>query len=224
MEVGGGVYQSRSCHACDRFPNYVPVDLSASSICRYAQKYCRRGIIADATNLPLKDSVADAVFKRTFLEHVPNPEAAIREIFRVLKPGDVNVHQDAWFCRWWPRFGVVGLIAWKDMTLAERILFSLSRITECRPLRGCHIVLRRTLRELCDRSHPHLRYGKLRPNYSLHLGCDEDAASALDPAEVLRFYRTLGGDIKPFNAVRSRIFLRDRCITIRKPGDKTLRS
>lgn len=218
VEVGGGIYQSRCCNACERFPNYLPVDLSASSICRYARKYGRQGIVANATNLPLKDSVVDAVFTRTFLEHVPNPEAALREIFRVLRPGGVIVHEDAWFCRWWQRFGVVGLIAWKDMTLPERVLSLAAHSTEFWPIRACHIVFRRTVRELFCRSRSRLHYGTLRPNYSLHLGCDEDAASSLDPAEVLRFYCSLGGDIKPYDTARARIFLRRRRITIQKPG------
>lgn len=44
-------------------------------------------IVADATNLPFKDSSVDAVICECVLEHVPDPNAVVREIERVLKRG-----------------------------------------------------------------------------------------------------------------------------------------
>jgi ubiquinone/menaquinone biosynthesis C-methylase UbiE len=42
---------------------------------------------ADVTNLPFKDSAFDIVICSEVLEHIPENEAAVRELVRVLKPG-----------------------------------------------------------------------------------------------------------------------------------------
>lgn len=44
-------------------------------------------INADIARLPLKDACVDQVLNVYVLEHVPSPEAVIRELARVLKPG-----------------------------------------------------------------------------------------------------------------------------------------
>ncbi len=46
-------------------------------------------VIGDLFNLPFKDSSFDYVFSIFVLEHVPNPELAIEEMHRVLKPGGI---------------------------------------------------------------------------------------------------------------------------------------
>ena len=54
---------------------------------------------------PLADASADIIVADWVLEHVADPDAAAREIFRVLKPG-------GWFCARTPnRFGYVALAA-----------------------------------------------------------------------------------------------------------------
>ncbi len=54
-------------------------------------------LIANAQRLPLRNSALDAVECDAVLEHVENPDAVAREIFRVLKPGGL-VHAVAPFC------------------------------------------------------------------------------------------------------------------------------
>ena len=44
-------------------------------------------VIADVHRLPFKNDSADAVVAECLLEHLKNPEAAVKEIYRVLKPG-----------------------------------------------------------------------------------------------------------------------------------------
>ena len=43
--------------------------------------------ITDATKLPIKDSSVDIVITESTLEHIPDADAAIKEICRVVKPG-----------------------------------------------------------------------------------------------------------------------------------------
>jgi SAM-dependent methyltransferase len=216
VEIGGGVHQSRSAFAYKRFPNYVPLDLSASGICRYSRSFRRFGVIADATRIPMQNESVDAVFTRTFLEHVPDPNAVIREIFRVVRPGGVIIHEDAWFCRWWQKYAVVGLIPWQDMSTRERALFVVSRVTELKPLRAFQIICTRVTREIVWRGDQTLRFAKLHPNYELRLGCDEDAAASVDPAEVARVYRALGCSVDELDGVLSRVRFRGRRLVINR--------
>lgn len=48
--------------------------------------YNNTDLICDIANLPLKDNSVDVIINTAVLEHVQNPEAVIKEIYRVLKP------------------------------------------------------------------------------------------------------------------------------------------
>lgn len=46
-------------------------------------------LVCDNAAIPLKDNSVDVVLNTAVLEHVPNPEAVVAEMHRVLKPGGV---------------------------------------------------------------------------------------------------------------------------------------
>ena len=58
--------------------------------------------LADGAALPFDDASLDAVFANMYLHHCPDPEAAIAEMVRVLKPGgrlvitDLDQHEHTW--------------------------------------------------------------------------------------------------------------------------------
>jgi SAM-dependent methyltransferase len=47
--------------------------------------------VADAQKMPLPDNSFDTTLSSQVLEHVPNPEQALREMYRVLKPGGKTI-------------------------------------------------------------------------------------------------------------------------------------
>lgn len=61
------------------------LDLSRSML-KCAQTRIERLVQGNSQKLPFRDAVFDAVFCRSLLHHLPCPEAAIREMSRVLKP------------------------------------------------------------------------------------------------------------------------------------------
>jgi ubiquinone/menaquinone biosynthesis C-methylase UbiE len=58
--------------------------------------------LADGATLPFEDGTLDAVFANMYLHHCPDPQAAIDEMVRVLKPGgrlvitDMDRHEHEW--------------------------------------------------------------------------------------------------------------------------------
>lgn len=218
VELGGGVHQRRSGFLYRYFPHYVPLDISLSSIEQYAQTYQRTGVVCDATTLPFRDASVDCVVTRTFLEHPLQPEKVLEEIARVLKPGGLVLHDDAWFCRWWSRFGVVGLKRFSNMTFKEKCIDLAAKVTEFPAIRIPPVVLSRLVKEVLikPRSTSRLPYKKLRPNYDLLLGCDEDAASSIDPLDVIRFYEGRGfRSVESFSLLK-RLTLRNRYVLMEK--------
>jgi ubiquinone/menaquinone biosynthesis C-methylase UbiE len=224
IELGGGRYQERSANAYKRFKYYYPLDISYSSIKNYSTKYDKEGIIADATNLPFKDDSVDCIFTHTFLEHPLAPEKILSEIVRVLKPGGIVVHNDAWFCRWWHRYGIVGLKKYNDLPFKEKIIWLLAKLTEISVLRIPPIIVRRFIKNILNPNPKNidLSYIKLKPNYNLYLGCDEDAASSIDPIDVVRFYESRGFKLIDKLSFKARIFYPNKYVCLKKFGNNSL--
>ena len=216
IEIGGGVHQQRAGNAYQYFPNYYPLDISDSSINRYVSTFDRPGVVADATELPFKSDSIDCIFTHTFLEHPIQPEEVVSEIARVIKPGGIVVHNDAWFCRWWQRHGVVGLKRFGNMSTSEKMIAIGAKITEFPPLRIPPIVIGRFFRETFGGKARTLRYSKLNPNYELHLGCDEDAASRIDPIDVVRFYEANGFSLVSPLSTKQRLFYPNKYVMLKK--------
>jgi len=63
---------------------YIGLDYMETATQRYASKV---DIYADAENLPFIDQSVESVILFDVLEHINNGEKALREIYRVLKPG-----------------------------------------------------------------------------------------------------------------------------------------
>lgn len=220
IELGGSKYQNRSGYPNYIYENYIPLDISYTSIKGYVDTYDRFGIVADACKLPFKDKSVDAIFTHTFLEHPLRPEDVLNEIDRVLKPGGFIIHSDAWNCRWWQSYGIVGVKKIKELNLKEKVIYLSAKITELKLFRQSIIVLKRTF-ILCFEEKKHnieLKYKKLTPNYNLHLYIDEDAASSIDPINVMAFYESRKYKSIPKYTFFKKIFFRGLNIYFQKTG------
>ncbi len=218
LDIGASEVQRRNANTYEKFDGYVPVNIGTDCVRRYAKKYNRMALVANAEALPFPDASVDGVVTHAFLEHPGNPDAVLREIARVLKPGGIAVHNDAWHCRWWQRFGLIGLKSFSKMTARERAIFMAAKLTESPAIRFPRITARRLMRELCSStSRPiPLKRKQLRPNFSLNLGADEHAVSSIDPMDVRRFYASRGFHETPRLRLPERIFFRAAYIAVIK--------
>ncbi len=92
LEVGCGQGSSRKY-----FKNYIGVD------------FCRQPldgskgffVVGDVSHLPFKDSSIDVLWSQGLLEHLPNPEAAVREMYRVSRKNVVGIVPSLLFLPWY---------------------------------------------------------------------------------------------------------------------------
>ena len=81
----------------------VGVDLSHDALAYSKKRGLNHLVYANAEQLPFTDDQFDAVISLDTIEHVPDHESAVKEIYRVLKPGGIfvmNVPAFAWL--WGP--------------------------------------------------------------------------------------------------------------------------
>jgi ubiquinone/menaquinone biosynthesis C-methylase UbiE len=81
----------------------IAVDQSEAMLEEMKKKFGRFDTIdyriGDSNNLPIPDEIVDAIFSNMYLHHVESPQAAIKEMVRVLKTGgaivlsDMDVHE-----------------------------------------------------------------------------------------------------------------------------------
>jgi demethylmenaquinone methyltransferase/2-methoxy-6-polyprenyl-1,4-benzoquinol methylase len=86
LDVAGGA--GRVSRALDR--RSVVVD-AAPGMVRRARHNGLAAVVGDAVSLPVRSGVADAVVVADAFHHLPDPDAVVREAFRVLRPGGVLV-------------------------------------------------------------------------------------------------------------------------------------
>ncbi|WP_366871121.1 class I SAM-dependent methyltransferase [uncultured Ruegeria sp.] len=78
-------------HSC-RPPNVHGIDLSPEMLARAAVEMRQAGLMpelrqADILSMPFADASFDVVMAAHVIEHLPEPQLALREMMRVLKPG-----------------------------------------------------------------------------------------------------------------------------------------
>src|SRR5262245_1822845 len=171
----------------DVVADYTGIDIAST----VAPQYHKHFVVGTATAMPFPDHSFDVVWSIWVLEHIPNPEAALREMRRVVKPGGYLYLKPAWNVAHWASRGLsvrpYADLGWRDRIEKTSI-----------PLRRSYVGWwlsqgpMRMFRVISTRGPSTLHYRRLTPNYSEYWEPDSDAVNDLDSLEVARWFESRG--------------------------------
>ncbi len=175
---------------------------------------------ASATAIPFAAGSFDGLWSITTLEHVPQPEAALDEIVRVLKPGGVAYLAPAWHCRPWAAEGY-GVRPWSDFGLKGKFIKASIPLRNALWFRALKVLPTRVFREVLftirGRRPTPFRHEALKPNYDTYWCTDSDACNAMDAHEALLWFRSRGWSTPSHPNWLRRLLVRHDAIVVRKP-------
>jgi len=187
LDVGSGEGRLQ-----DVVDDYTGLDISATA----RAKYHKRFVQADAREMPFRDGEFDAAWTIWVLEHVPNPEQALREIRRVLKPGGLLYLHPRWLCpdlnaqgypvRPYSDFGPAGKLIKFTIPVQRSAAFVALYMLPIRASRLADWKLRRRPTTL--------HYRPLAPNYKTYWMPDSDAVNSIDMFEAYLWFRSRGDE------------------------------
>jgi len=187
LEVGSGAGALQ-----DVVQDYTGLDISATARSRYHKRFVQ----ADARAIPFPDGEFDLVWTIWVLEHVPNPEQALREMRRVLKPGGLLVLDPAWLCsdlapngypvRPYSDFGLGGKLIKATVPIQNSPVFQAMYMLPVR-------VVRLASWKLTNRPTA-LHYRPIAANYDYYWMGDSDAVNSIDMFEAYLWFRSRGDE------------------------------
>lgn len=185
LEVGSGrgAFQ-------DVIQNYVGIDISINAG-KHLNKPFTQG---SAGSLPFADNSFDAVWTYAVLEHVPNPETALSEMRRVIKPDGLLLLAPAWQCRSWAAMGYP-VRPYSDFDLGGKLIKASIPIRDSVIFRSSYVFPRRFGRYVQARlsSHPvRFHYKEIQPNYVTYWMSDSDAVNSMDPYDAILWFHSRG--------------------------------
>lgn len=174
----------------DLVDDYTGIDLAES-----IRPFMRKPFFAcSAAALPFPDSSFDAIWSITVLEHVPEPENALREILRVSKSGGIIYLEPAWQCRPWAADGYA-VRPYSDFGIHGKLIKAMIPIRESVIFRSLYVFPLRIARlagRLLFRGSSRFKYRKLNANYTKFWVSDSDACNSMDPHEAILWFRSRG--------------------------------
>ena len=185
LEVGAG-----SGLLQDQARDYTGLDLSAT-----ARHYFHKPFVqADARAMPFADAAFDAAWSIWVLEHVPNPEMALAEMRRVLKPNGLLLL--------WPAWQVSALAShgyharpYSDFGVGGKIVKASIGLRESRGFEACYTLpvrlIRRAAYDITQRP-TEFHYRQLSPNYEQYWEADSDAVNSIDIYEMYLWFKSRG--------------------------------
>jgi len=175
----------------DVVADYTGLDISPS-VQRFFHK---RFVLGSATLMPFGANEFDAAWTVWVLEHVPNPEAALVEMRRVVKDGGLLYIAPAWDCRPWLAMGYpvrpygdfsfAGKIA-KAAVPVESYFWNMSKAS-------VRLLLYASWKG-GGGGPTKLRYRHLTPNYDHYWMPDSDAVNQLDRYETAMWFLSRGDE------------------------------
>lgn len=167
----------------DMVEDCTGLDISATARAKYHKPFVQ----ADARAMPFPDGQFDAVWSIFVLEHVPNPEQALREIRRVLKPGGLlYLAPNGYLVRPYSDFGMEGKLIKATAPLQEAPAFKAMYML---PIRATRLAAWKL-----DPRPTALHYRPIAANYDTYWMADSDAVNSIDMYEVYLWFRSRGDE------------------------------
>lgn len=174
----------------DVVSDYTGLDISPTA----ARFYHKKFVLGSATSMPFRADSFDLVWSIDVLEHVPNPEQALREIRRVAKDGALLYLLPAWDCQPYLADGY-NVRPYSDFGLRGKLIKAMipARVT-------AHVFARMTIYPVrfaawkMSGQPTELHYHRLTPNYKTYWGPDADAVNSLDRYEAVLWFRSRGDE------------------------------
>lgn len=185
LEVGSG-----QGYLQDVVQDYTGLDISPSA----GRHYHKPFVAASATDMPFPDGAFDAIWTINVLEHVPNPESALREMRRVLKPGGLLFLDPAWQAPTWASQGYE-VRPYSDFSPWEKLVKASVPMRKSLTFQVLYILPIRFVRYAQTRvaSGPTaFHYRRLTPNYEHYWVPDADAVNSMDPYEAVLWFQSRG--------------------------------
>lgn len=206
LEIGSG-----RGYLQDVAEDYTGMDISPS-VSRF---YHKRFVLGSATAMPFPNDSFDGGWSIWTLEHIPNPEQALRELRRVMRNNAVLFLLPAWNCTGWAAHGY-GVRPYSDFDLRGKLIKGSIPILSSWPYRAAARIPSRAVRDLVSRFGPtRLRYHRLEPNYKEYWEPDSDAVNGLDRHEVMIWFRSRGDECLNCSGLAGTIFMRAIPLVIR---------
>jgi len=185
LEVGAG-----SGLLQDIVDDYTALDISATA----RQFFHKPFVEASATNMPFPDNSFDALWSIWVLEHIPNPEKALLEMRRVVKPGGhilLLVANDV------DRYAAQGyrVRPYSDFNIWGKLKKATTLIADSSAFYNLQSRQVRFLRSLGSRfggGPSRLHFIKLDANYEQYWVNDSDACTSVSYHEVLLWFTSRG--------------------------------
>jgi SAM-dependent methyltransferase len=211
VEIGAGRGAFAGVH-----PGYVATDFSLHAL---AQVRADPRLQCDAQALPFADGSLAAVFSVAALEHVPQPERAVAEIDRCLRPGGRAFLYPAWYVRPWANRALAQR-RFADVTPRERVEKLTILVRDRRPYRFMRVLPGRLRRELALRrgAPVAMQYRRLNPNLERYVDSDSDAYTSLDPQAMAAFFIARGYRDLRRPGWRRRLLYAYEPVVVEKPG------
>jgi SAM-dependent methyltransferase len=185
LEVGAG-----SGLLQDIVDDYTALDISATA----RQFFHKPFVEASATNMPFPDDSFDALWSIWVLEHIPNPEKALLEMRRVVKPGGhifLRVRNDVdrysaqgYRVRPYDDFDIWGKIKKATISIADSDIFY--------NLQAHQVRLLRSLGSRLGGGPSRLHFIKLDANYKDYWINDSDACISVSYHEIMLWFTSRG--------------------------------
>lgn len=186
LEVGSG-----RGYLQDLVQDYTGLDLSPSA----AKFYHKPFVIGSATRMPFADSSFDAIWTIWVLEHIREPERALLEMRRVLRPQGLIFLYVAWNCKPWAADGFE-VRPYSDFNWRGRLVKASIPIRASPLFQITYGVPTRLIRWLqySVGVSTSLHYRRLDPNYEVYWQPDSDAAVSLESFEVYLWFLNKGDE------------------------------